>query len=175
MAKHYKTKHFNNYNKKELTSKQKRHKKSNILLIILRLFFIITIIISTIYIINWGQDNKANAELNEHLSQYISVNYDDTQDVSIDFDRLKQENNYFFAWLIVNGTNINYPVVHYTDNDYYLTHSFDNSNNNAGCPFVDYKAKGDGTDKNLVIYAHNRRDRQYVLIIKKCYERKLVF
>lgn len=133
--------------------------KIHIFLIIIRLFFIITFIISAYYLIQWFYDNKTNDELNNHLSQYISVIPNDSQNISINYESLKQENSDFFAWLIVNGTNISYPVVHYSDNDYYLTHAFDNSKNQSGCPFVDYRAKCDGTDKNLVIYAHNRKNR----------------
>lgn len=154
--------------------KHKKHKKTNKFLIILRVFFIIVFVFSAFYLIKWDSDNKANAKLNNSLIQYVSVNPDNSQNFLIDFDGLKKENNYFFAWLIVKGTEISYPVVHYIDNDYYLTHSFDNSSNKAGCPFADYKAKCDGSDKNLVIYAHNRRDRKYVCNLKKCFKGKLV-
>ena len=155
--------------------KNPKKKKLNKLLIILRLFFIILFIVSSSYIIKWVYENRKNSKLNNSLSQYIQVNPADSENITIDFEGLKNENKYFYAWIIVNGTTINYPVVHYTDNDYYLTHSFDNSNNSAGCPFADYRAKCDGTDQNLVIYAHNRKDRKYVCIIKKYIKRKLVF
>ena len=142
-------------------SKQYLNKSKNYsrLLIVIRIVFVLSIIISMIYIIKWNHDNKSTTELNNYLSQYITINSDDIEDFLINFDKLKQENNYFYAWIIVNGTNINYPVVHYTDNEYYLTHAFDNTSNNAGCPFIDYRAKCNGNDKNLVIYAHNRKDR----------------
>lgn len=39
-----------------------------------------------------------------------------------------------------------------------MTHSFDKSYNTAGWVFMDYKNKFDGTDNNMVIYGHNRRD-----------------
>ena len=71
---------------------------------------------------------------------------------------LKEQNDETVAWLKVNGTNIEYPVVKTTDNSFYLTHSFDKSNNSAGWIFVDCRNKIDGTDKNMVIYGHNRRD-----------------
>ena len=172
MGKHYKTKALNK--NKKYNSKQNKPRKISIMFVI-RIFFIITMIISLIYMIKWWRDNKANEELNSNLSQYISIDSNDMQKVSINFEKLKQENEYFFAWLIVNGTNINYPVVHYKNNDYYLNHSFDNSKNSAGCPFADYKATCDGTDKNLVIYGHNRRDRQYVCYTKRYIKRRLVF
>lgn len=71
---------------------------------------------------------------------------------------MKQTNSDTIAWLKVNGTNIEYPVVKTKNNDYYMTHSFDKSYNSAGWVFMDYKDKFDGSDNNMVIYAHNRRD-----------------
>ena len=76
----------------------------------------------------------------------------------IDFNRLKEMNQDAVAFLKVNGTNIEYFVVQGIDNQYYLNHSFDKSYNKAGWIFVDYKNKLDGTDKNLIIYGHNRRN-----------------
>ena len=165
MAKHFKEKE--NKIKKEKT-KNNNPKKINILLILVRFAFIIAIVISVYKLVKWMSDNKSNDELTEHLSKYITTEPDNNNAVSINYSQLKSENNNFYAWLIVNGTKINYPVVHYTDNNYYLTHSFDNSNNKAGCPFVDYRAKCDGTDKNLVIHAHNRKNRHYVFYTIKC-------
>ena len=39
-----------------------------------------------------------------------------------------------------------------------MNHSFDKSKNSASWLFADYKNKLDGTDKNIVVYGHNRRD-----------------
>ena len=50
------------------------------------------------------------------------------------------------------------PVVQADDNEYYLRRSFDKSYNLSGWAFADYKNKFDGTDKNIIIYGHNRRD-----------------
>lgn len=58
----------------------------------------------------------------------------------------------------MNNTDINYSVVQSSDNSYYLSHSFDNSLNSAGWIFADYRNKLDGSDKNIIIYGHNRRD-----------------
>ena len=76
----------------------------------------------------------------------------------INFEKLKSQNSDTVFYLKVNNTNISYPVVKYSDNNYYLNHSFDKSKNSAGWLFVDYKNKLDGTDKNIVVYGHNRRD-----------------
>lgn len=60
--------------------------------------------------------------------------------------------------LKLNGTDIEYAVVKASDNNYYLDHNFENEYNKAGWIFADYKNKLDGTDRNIVIYGHNRRD-----------------
>ena len=77
----------------------------------------------------------------------------------IDFDELKKINTDIKGWIKVEGTDVEMPVVQGNDNLYYLTHSLDKSSNSAGWAFIDCRNKLDGTDKNLIIYGHNRRDR----------------
>ena len=60
------------------------------------------------------------------------------------------------GWLIVKGTNIDYPVVQYSDNEYYLGHDFKKNKNSAGWIFLDYK--NSLNDENIVIYGHHRQD-----------------
>ena len=57
----------------------------------------------------------------------------------IDFNALKQVNSDTVAFLKVNGTEIEYPIVKTTNNDFYLKHSFDKTYNAAGWIFTDYK------------------------------------
>ena len=68
------------------------------------------------------------------------------------------QNDECVGWIVVPNTNVNYPVLIYSNNDYYLSHSFDKSNNPAGWIYGDYRNTGDGNDKNFVLYGHNRRD-----------------
>ena len=44
------------------------------------------------------------------------------------------------------------------NNDFYLKHSFDKKYNAAGWIFADYRNKLDGSDKNIVVYGHNRQN-----------------
>ena len=37
---------------------------------------------------------------------------------------LKQENPEIVGWLEIKGTNVNYPVLQGTDNEYYMTHNY---------------------------------------------------
>ncbi len=78
---------------------------------------------------------------------------------SVNFDTLLDQNKDTVGWLIVNNTNVNYPVVQSTDNDYYLSHAFDGSKNSAGWVYADFRDDFDNLSKNTVIYAHGRKDK----------------
>ena len=96
-------------------------------------------------------------EKNEEVSLYWK--YLNTPLSSVNFDDLIKENKDTVGWLIVNNTNIDYPVVQTTNNDYYLKHAFDKSKNNAGWVFADYRNSFYELNKNTVIYAHGRKDK----------------
>ena len=76
--------------------------------------------------------------------------------IDADFNELKQINKEVRGWIQVNGTNINYPYVQASDNDFYLNHSFDKSSNGAGWIFMDYRNNPQEFDKNTIIYGHGR-------------------
>lgn len=74
--------------------------------------------------------------------------------ISVNFDELKKKNPDTKGWIQVSGTNVNYPYVQTSDNDYYLSHSFDKSYNTMGWVFLDYRNDSNFTDKNSILYAH---------------------
>ena len=78
--------------------------------------------------------------------------------IDVDFAELKKKNPETVSWISVSGSNINYPVVQSTNNDFYLNHTFDRSYNEAGWVFADFRNRVDGTDKNMIFYAHGRID-----------------
>ena len=59
--------------------------------------------------------------------------------------------------IIIDGTEIDFPVVQGDDNEFYLDHDYDNSYYINGGVFIDYIHKGDFSDQNTVIYGHNVR------------------
>ena len=73
--------------------------------------------------------------------------------------KLKLQNPDTIGWIYVPNTNVDYPVVQTTDNDYYLNHSFDKSENSAGWVFADFRDDFDNLSRNTVIYAHGRKDK----------------
>lgn len=102
-----------------------------------------------------NNENNKTKIIQENLKDITKLQKSNNE---INFEELKSQNSDTVFYLKVNNTNISYPVVKYSDNNYYLNHSFDKSKNSVGWLFADYKNKLDGTDKNIVVYGYNRRD-----------------
>ena len=141
--------------------KNKKYKKV-ILNIVLYMILFFVLIYSGIKIFKWYKDKNNNNKMVEQIKSTVIVKKEDEnenkEEYTVDFDKLKEQNNETIAWIKVNNTNVEYPVVKATNNSFYLNHSFDKSKNSAGWIFADYKNKFDNTDKNIIIYGHNMRD-----------------
>lgn len=145
--------------KEKNKNKRKKTKKIIFNLIVYSILLFI-LIYSGIKIYKWYKDKTNNNEIAEQIKDTVIVEdeNEDKEEYAIDFNKLKEQNNEIVAWIKVNNTNIEYPVVKGTNNSFYLNHSFDKSKNSAGWIFADYRNKIDNTDKNIVIYGHNMRD-----------------
>lgn len=141
------------------------------------------LLISEVIIFKWRDDSKQIEEqidkINDKLDIKVTKNKDSENDeminppdnknsdywsfiempmISVNFNELIEKNSDTVAFVKVNGTKINYPVVQTSDNDYYLGHAFDKSSNNAGWVFMDYRNDIDNLQDNTIIYAHGRID-----------------
>lgn len=77
----------------------------------------------------------------------------------VDFTELLKKNSDTVAFIHVPNTNINYPIVQASNNDYYLVHAFDKSYNEAGWVYMDYRNQSTFTDDNTIIYGHGRLNK----------------
>ncbi len=81
------------------------------------------------------------------------------QIASIDWNKLQADNSDVCAWIQFETlSQINYPVVQSTDNDYYLHHTTDHTENSAGSIFVESANKKDFSDMNTFVYGHNMKN-----------------
>lgn len=74
---------------------------------------------------------------------------------TVDFDALQAINPDIVAWIYIEGTPINYPVVRGEDNDKYLYQLFDGTYNSSGSIFMDYRNRRDFSDKHTILYGHH--------------------
>ena len=148
---------------------KKTNKPKILFLNILELFFIALMIFSGIKILNWYKENKMNSMQLEEISKYVTIeNIENEEDekYKIDFNALKEKNSDIVGWLKVENTDIEFPVVQTQNNNFYLNHSFDKNYNSAGWIFMDCNNKNYYSDKNVVIYGHNRRDGSMFATLK---------
>lgn len=167
------------YKPKKVIKKRRRLKKWVLIVIIIILGF--TASFNILRLLDWNKDNnKTNDNINkisntkteeikdDENTELISTPDDKESDywyyitfplIKVDFTELIKKNEDTVGWINVNNTNINYPVVQSTDNNYYLTHSYDKKENEAGWVFLDYRNNKDFTSKNNIIYAHSRLDK----------------
>ena len=71
-----------------------------------------------------------------------------------EYAALYEQNRDIFGWLSIDGTTINYPVMHTPDDpQYYLNRAFDKSDATGGTPFLDGECTEDGGI--YIIYGHH--------------------
>ena len=99
-----------------------------------------------------SDDSKAN---DSRVITNLYNKYGSYKTSDIDISELKKINKDTVAWIVVDGTNINYPIVLGNDNDYYLSHDFNKDYSIGGWIFMDYRNAPLMEDKNTIIYGHN--------------------
>lgn len=180
-GKHSKSRKNVKLNKKVTRQKlRKERKKKNIILFVITCIFLALLIYSLIQIFNWFKDTKAIKDEMADINEVITITETTEEDVNtevveskeeksspywnyinmklmdVDFKELKKVNSDVKGWVQVNGTNINYPFVQTTNNDYYLNHSITKQSNSAGWVFMDYRNDTKSFNKNTILYAHAR-------------------
>lgn len=76
----------------------------------------------------------------------------------IDFASLKASAPNVCGWVDVPSVNISYPIVQGPDNDYYLTHAYNDKEMWGGAIFLDYTNNKDFKDDHVFVYGHHMQD-----------------
>ncbi len=101
-------------------------------------------------------ENRKNIKDIQQVSPILDTESDPTKIPSIEY--LKEINKDIIGWINIPGTNIDYPILQCSNNDYYLQYSYNEKWNDAGSIFLDCENDDDFTDQNSVIYGHARYD-----------------
>lgn len=100
-------------------------------------------------------DYKVNSDIYKkiaELAQPAGWNGD------IDFDALRKVNPDIVGWVYYESTNINYPIVMGSDNDYYLHITFEGTWSVGGTLFVDAITEKPFKQFNTIVYGHHMQD-----------------
>lgn len=81
-----------------------------------------------------------------------------SEDNPVQSAREAMANDDIIAHIYVPGTAISYAVVQAADNEFYLYHDITRRGNSNGAIFLDYLNSSDFSDRNTIIYGHNRSD-----------------
>lgn len=126
-----------------------------ILLIICAILFIISFLLIVKHFADIKKTNYKALELSQMVEETDSASSDDN---SPDYSALIERNKGFVGWITVPNTHINYPVVKYSDNSFYLNHNFDKEYDKRGSVFMDCHNDPINLDANTILYAHNFYD-----------------
>lgn len=136
------------------TKHTKKNKINKIIFLLLAIFFVCGIL----YIGNYYYNSQKNKTENENILNEISI---DTSKVTeqktermLQLEELQKGNQDIVAWFEIEDTNINYPVLQTTDNDYYLTHNYKKEEQKGGSLFLDKDFDLTNGSDNYLIYGH---------------------
>lgn len=73
----------------------------------------------------------------------------------VNLEALRRENPDVIGWILLPGTDINYPIMQGTDNDYYLNHTWLGEENAVGSIFMEHRNSPDFSEYNTILYGHN--------------------
>lgn len=97
---------------------------------------------------------RANANISIDTVPISESNKDETEG-EINWQYLKELNPDIIGWIVIPGTNINYPLLKGKTNQYYERRMYDKSGNKYGSIYMDYRNDEVGIAPNTIIYGHN--------------------
>lgn len=116
------------------------------------------------------EDMAALRESSTDYSQYLEqaetpkppvIHYTDDEievpEVLEEYKKLYNTNKKLIGWLKIDDTNIDYPVMQTSDNEYYLTHNMNQEKDRNGALFLDKDCNVLTPSTNLIIYGHHMR------------------
>lgn len=77
------------------------------------------------------------------------------KEVLEEYKELLQRNRKLIGWIKIEGTNIDYPVMQTTDNEYYLTHNLNQEYDQNGTIFMDKDCDVLKPSTNYILYGHH--------------------
>ncbi len=165
---------------KTQTIDNRKNKKRNVLICLLVILCLSIIIFSLYTILDWYYDNSKIRQISTEIDKNINIKNNSKIGKLVNPPYNKNSNYYYYStipfyevnlsillsknsdtvgFIRIRNTNVNYPVVQADDNNYYLNHSFDKTQNKAGWIFMDYRNDINSLNDNTIIYGHGRLDK----------------
>lgn len=144
-----------------MNKKEKHSKETNRLMKIIFIFFIIIFVCGMGYLTYYLYDRNKNNKDNEEILNNIEIDENKITKTKtermLQLEELQKENEEIIGWLEIEGTNINYPVLQASDNEYYLTHNYKKEKASTGSIFLDKDFDLMNGSSNYLIYGHRNK------------------
>lgn len=135
-----------------------KHSKTKKKIKKVQLIFVIILVISALSIAYYYHKQKEKQNPLDNIEIDTSQVTEDKTERMLQVEELKKENEDIIGWLEIPNTNISFPVVQGTNNQYYMTHTYKKEDSKDGSIFLDKDYNWDLPSSNLLMYGHNNKN-----------------
>lgn len=143
------------------SGKRKAKKKKSLKKKVISLIFIICIVALVgvgVYLANdFITSNKDKGKMQD-AQKYMDTENSSYEEQIEKFKQMQANNSNIKSWIKIDDTKINYPVLQSEDNEYYISHDYEDNENKYGSIFLKATCDVDDVNSNLMIYGHHMRD-----------------
>ncbi len=151
-----------------------KDKRKQVLFIIYSAIIFIAVITGIVCWISYNAQLKQNEDLYRQLSSIIESGEEIPADKQVtntekegqnkteskvlqevDFELLRETNEDIYAWIKIENTQVNYPILQNAEDNYYLKRCINGRNGLPGCIYTNACHAKDFSSWNTVIYGHN--------------------
>ena len=118
--------------------------------------------------ISFFLDDKEEKRIPLNDKPIETVKEDIKKEKTVDIKKLQEhyQNEDIISFLDIPDV-LSYPIVKSSDNNYYLNHQLDHSNNIKGTPFMDYRVNPG--DNKVLIYGHSGNEKDLPFLVLHYY------
>ena len=144
-------------------SEKKKQTLLRLILIVIGILALLAIAWCVWYLVQYYQGARHGEEIQEiGVTEIPVIDLEDAPevvDLPVNFGALREVNPDVYAWVVIPGTAVNYPVLHRAGNDaFYSNHSSDGAYYTGGSIFSEDYNREDFSDPLTVLYGHNLRN-----------------
>lgn len=143
--------------KGRITLKNRKHKIKYVMLALCIIVFILGISYIAYYFYSTNKAKQAYKNLLNNTQIDVADITEQQTERMLQVVELQKENVDIKGWLEITDTNINYPILQGTDNDYYLDHNYQKEKSSTGSLFLDKDYDFTKPSSNLLIYGHRNK------------------
>lgn len=101
------------------------------------------------------KNKNYNFQINDEVQVHRTNN--ELPDILPEYEILYQKNKKLIGWIKIDDTNIDYPVMQTSDNEYYLDHNYNQEYDKNGSIFLDTACSVYPRSTNLIVYGHHMK------------------